>query len=278
MPGRPTSRRNRLVAAASCCLPLVLMGAPPPAAASAATGPRLVALGDSYSSGVGTRQYYAHSGACQRSPYAYPVKVAALAGASLHFKACSGATTRQVRRSQLGVLTRSTDIVTISVGGNDAGFTKVLVECAKPRLISDCPGAVAEARSFISRRLGGRLHRLYRAVQGASPRAHVLAVGYPHLFNGEDCNAGTYFSPADERRLNGTADLLDRVISARSRARSFTFVDPRRVFTGHAVCDPREWLNGLSDPVTESYHPNRRGQSAYARLVARRLGLAAART
>jgi hypothetical protein len=45
-------------------------------------------------------------------------------------------------------------------------------------------------------------------------------------------------------------------------------VDPRNAFNGHAICDDTEWLNGLSNPVMESYHPNRNGQSAgYTPLV-----------
>ena len=51
-----------------------------------------VALGDSYSSGTGTRSYTLNS-TCQRGVYAYPYLVAqARAGTSLNFVACSGAT------------------------------------------------------------------------------------------------------------------------------------------------------------------------------------------
>jgi len=93
-------------------------------------------------------------------------------------------------------------------------------------------------------------------------------VGYPRIFNGEDCNAATFFSPAEETRLNQTADLLDTTIRERASAYGFSFVDPRTAFSGHAVCDSPEWINGLSNPVAESYHPNRTGQSSgYAALV-----------
>jgi hypothetical protein len=33
------------------------------------------------------------------------------------------------------------------------------------------------------------------------------------------------------------------------------------------VCDNVEWLNGLSNPTTESYHPNRDGHVAFANLL-----------
>ena len=37
---------------------------------------------------------------------------------------------------------------------------------------------------------------------------------------------------------------------------------------GHAVCSSTEWLNGLSNPIGESYHPNRTGHaSGYTPVV-----------
>lgn len=95
----------------------------------------------------------------------------------------------------------------------------------------------------------------------------MTVVGYPRLFNGVDCNAATWFSPHDESILNQTADLLDSTIAGRASAHGFAFVNPEQAFIGHAVCDKVEWINGLSNPVMESYHPNRSGQSAYANLV-----------
>jgi len=93
-------------------------------------------------------------------------------------------------------------------------------------------------------------------------------VGYPRIFMGEDCNAATWFSPSEETRLNQTADLLNSKISAAASARGFLFANPTSRFIGHAVCDNPEWINGLSNPISESYHPNRTGHaSGYAPLV-----------
>lgn len=231
-------------------------------------GASYVALGDSYSSGVGTRTYISDGSSCQRSTYAYPYLVAHAKGYALSFQACSGATTATVTNSQLGALTSSTRFVTMSVGGNDAGFTSVVTECAEPAWASDCNGAVATAQSFIKNTLPGRLSTLYSSIRAKAPNAKVVIVGYPHLFQGEDCNAGTFFSPSDESLLNQTADLLDSKLAAAASARGFSFVNPVSRFTGHAVCDSVEWLNGLSSPTSESYHPNRVGQSSgYVPLV-----------
>jgi hypothetical protein len=49
--------------------------------------------------------------------------------------------------------------------------------------------------------------------------------------------------------------------------KGFNFVNPTSTFIGHAVCDDTEWINGLSNPIRESYHPNRSGQTGYANLV-----------
>ena len=75
----------------------VAVGAP----AGAAAQPRYVALGDSYSSGTGTRAYLADGTSCQRSVRAYPSLVAAAGGLSLNLRACSGATTSDVAMIRL---------------------------------------------------------------------------------------------------------------------------------------------------------------------------------
>ena len=236
-------------------------------AAHAAT-PSYVALGDSYSSGTGTRTYLGDGTSCQRSVYAYPSLISSAKGYALNFRACSGAKIADVRSTQLSALTASTAYVTISVGGNDAGFTNVLTTCALPSWASNCNGAIDGAQRIISSTLPTALGSLYASIRSAAPSAKVVVVGYPRIFNGEDCNLLTWFSPSEETRLNQTADLLDSKLSAAASTARFTFANPTSRFLGHAVCDSPEWLNGLSNPVGESYHPNRTGHSSgYLPLV-----------
>jgi lysophospholipase L1-like esterase len=264
---RPISNRLRLllVGLVPVLAALVPLGVQAPAHAA---GPSYVALGDSYASGVGTRTYINDGTNCQRSTFAYPYLVAQQKGYALNFKACSGATTSTVTSSQLSAVTSTTKYVTISVGGNDAGFSSVITECAQPGWMSDCNGAVDGAQSFINNTLPGRLNTLYASIKSRAPSAVVVVTGYPRLFQGEDCNAGTFFSPAEETRLNQTADLLNGKLSAAASAKGFKFANPTSRFIGHAVCDDVEWLNGLSNPVSESYHPNKTGQSSgYTPLV-----------
>jgi lysophospholipase L1-like esterase len=255
------SRRSR--GAACAVVVAVLLST----AAAAQAADRYVALGDSYSSGTGTRTYY--DTACQRSVYAYPYLLAQRrANTSLVFAACSGATTTDVLNNQVASLNSTTKFVTITVGGNDAGFSSVITECAKPALLSDCAGHVTTAQNFIRNTLPGRLNTVYTQIHSRSPTATVIVLDYPRLFNGEDCNAATWFSPDDETRLNATADLLRDVTKARAAAYGFVFKDVIPAFIGHAVCGAPEWLNGLSNPVGESYHPNTVGHaSGYLPIV-----------
>jgi len=232
-------------------------------AAPAMAADRYVALGDSYSSGVGTRSYTLDA-TCQRSVYAYPYLLAqARANTALTFVACGGATTTTLMNTQIASVTSTTALVSVTIGGNDAGFSDVILECAKPALISDCAGKVTTAQNFIRNTLPGRLNTVYSAIKSrAAATAKVAVLGYPRIFNGEDCNAATFFSPDDETKLNATADLMRDTIKARAAAYGFTFKDAIPSFTGHAVCDSTEWLNGLSNPTSESYHPNRTGHSS----------------
>ena len=260
------NKKTSLYAVLTALLALVTVGLVQVPATAAA--PTYVALGDSYASGVGTRSYISDGTSCKRSTYAYPKLIAAARGYTLTFKACSGATVASVTSGQLSPLTASTSYVTISVGGNDAGFADVITECALPGWASNCNGAVDGAQAYINNTLPGRLSTLYASIRAKAPNATVVVVGYPRIFNGEDCNAGTFFSPAEETRLNATADLLNSKTAAQASAKGFTFANPTSRFVGHAVCDSPEWLNGLSNPIAESYHPNRTGHSGgYTPLV-----------
>lgn len=252
--------KGRALVGAAVWVAAAAVLAPAPATAVASA---YVALGDSYSSGTGTRTYLNDGTSCQRSVYAYPSLIASSKGYALNFRACSGATTANVAAYQLGALDTGTAYVSITVGGNDAGFSSVLTECAKPAWMSNCNGAIDQAQNVITNTLPGRLASLYSSIRARATNARIVVVGYPRLFNGTDCNAGTWFSTTEMSRLNYTADLLNwEIWSAAAKVPGFTFSDPTTAFVGHAICSGTEWINGLSYPTSESYHPNRLGHSA----------------
>lgn len=226
-----------------------------------AAAPAYVALGDSYASGTGTRSYINDGTSCQRSTQAYPSLIAAARGYALNFRACSGAKIPDVTNTQLSALTAATTYVSVSVGGNDAGFASVLTECALPGWASNCNGKIDGAQAFVNNTLPAQLSTLYSGIRARAPYAKVVVVGYPRIFNGEDCNAFTWFSPAEEARLNQMADLINTRTAAAAAAAGFSFANPTTGFIGHAVCDNDEWINGLSNPISESYHPKATGHA-----------------
>ncbi len=231
-------------------------------------GGNYVAQGDSYASGTGTREYY--DAGCQRSNHAYAKQLAAQQGMSLAHVACSGARIPDVRANQLGALSAATDLVTISIGGNDAGFSSVITRCALPFPFT-CTGDITNARNFINNTLPAQLDSLYTEIENRAPNAQVIVVGYPRLFNGETCNFAARISASEQTSLNGVADLLATRTASIAASHGFDFVDVRTPFNTHRICDDVEWLNGLSNPVGESYHPNRLGHDTFTDLVSARL-------
>ncbi|HEX8509570.1 MAG TPA: SGNH/GDSL hydrolase family protein [Propionibacteriaceae bacterium] len=236
-----------------------------PAQAAASNG--YLALGDSYASGLGSRTYYADGTSCYRSPDSYGALTAARYGLSLTLAACSGAVTNDVATRQLRTLSSSTAYVTITVGGNDVGFSPVLTECAMPGWMSNCKGAIDSGLRVLSNQLPGRITTLLRAVRNRAPGAKVVLTGYPRLFNNEDCHFATFFSNAEEVRLNAATDQLNGVLQRQAGTAGVGFVNPVTSFSGHAWCDDGHWINGLSSPLVNSYHPNTAGHAAYAQLV-----------
>ena len=148
------------------------------AVAATASAEKYVALGDSYSSGTGTNSYTLSS-SCKRSVYAYPYIVASQrANTQLTFAACSGAKTTDVLNSQIASVTSDTAIVTITIGGNDAGFSSVVTSC----VTMGCGSAITNARNFINNTLPGQLSNLYSQIRSRAPSARVVVLGYPRLF------------------------------------------------------------------------------------------------
>jgi len=118
------------------------------AANAGAADTNYAALGDSYSSGVGAGDY--SGGSCDRSAHAYAQQWADThAPSSFSFLACSGATTTDVINGQVSALSLATTLVSITIGGNDAGFSSVMQTCVLGST-SDCVAAVNTAEDFVN--------------------------------------------------------------------------------------------------------------------------------
>ncbi|MDN5765183.1 MAG: SGNH/GDSL hydrolase family protein [Humibacillus sp.] len=220
------------------------------------------ALGDSYASGYGVPPY---DGSCGRSQSAYAEQLNGRMRIRLDdFVACAGATTTSlVSGGQLNALNAHTNLVTLTIGGNDIGWSSAVVACLGGT-DSQCAGAVAATRSNITTNLPGLLDSLYTQVAQQAPRARVVVTGYPRLFSPR---FGSYLgaSAAEQRALNDGANVLNRVIAKEARKHGFTFVDVTNRFQGHGVNAPSAWILGPTDPA--AFHPTLAGYRAYTAAI-----------
>jgi lysophospholipase L1-like esterase len=237
----------------------------------AAAGPAVtttwnyVALGDSYSSGVGTASYTLDS-ACKRSVYAYPYLFTQKhTMGSFDFVACSGAKTSDLIANQLPYLKPATNLVTMTIGGNDIGFASLIQQCT----LSDCTAALTKTTASLGTTLGPALDTTFADVKQDAPNATVIVLGYPHVFSTATCLGTLGISSAEEKDANLLSDAMDSLISSYAAKYQFTYKSAIVPWTGHAVCSTSPWLNGLNLFNTgESYHPTRAGHSAgYLPLV-----------
>jgi lysophospholipase L1-like esterase len=227
---------------------------------------KYVALGDSFSSGVGTGSYTLSS-SCRRGVFAYPwLIMQQRPETSLTFVACSGADTSDVMASQVGSVDAATTIVTITIGGNDIGFSDLIVQCT----LASCSTALDNTRASLETFLGPRLDTVYRAIRSrAALNARVIVLGYPYIFSTAGCFGTLGISSTERAKANQLALDLDTLSRQRAALANVTYQSALGKFTGHAVCSSSAWLNGLNIFNTvESYHPNRNGNSlGYAPLV-----------
>jgi lysophospholipase L1-like esterase len=203
--------------------------------------------------------------------------------------ACSGANTADAvaQLDQPGI-GPGTDLVTVSVGGNDVGFSDVLTRCGAPPLRDhDCLHGTIDGQPFVAglrarlAALRPKLVHTYQAVLERTFGAQLLLIGYPQLFpassNEQRCLGLRVFDfSTDEqdelRRLD--AELNDTIRSAAEEAGA-TYVDMTSVFAGHEVCGTAgEWINGVSGTIANwppiddaSFHPKRAGQAAMALAI-----------
>ncbi|MFJ2559767.1 MULTISPECIES: SGNH/GDSL hydrolase family protein [unclassified Streptomyces] len=240
---------------------LALTGASAVSAAESAAAVDYVALGDSYSSGVGSGGYDSASGACKRTPRAYPALwAAAHSPTTFAFTACAGARTGDVTAGQLGPLSSATDLVSISIGGNDAGFSDVMTVCVL-QSESACLNRIAQARAFVDATLPGSLDTVYTAIRSKAPSARVVVLGYPRFYQLKGTCVGG-LSEAKRTAINSASDYLNDATAKRAADHGFTFAGVSGAFTGHEICSSASWLHSLNVlDIGESYHPTAAGQT-----------------
>ncbi|MCO1655775.1 SGNH/GDSL hydrolase family protein [Pseudonocardia sp. S2-4] len=268
----------------------------PTTAASAAEPADYVALGDSYAAGPLIPLQYGSPPGCARSDHNYPALTSqALATASFLDVSCSGAKTADLTAPQeteagtnppqLDALGAETDLVTISIGGNDIGFSEIVEECAT-RSPAEPDGAAC--RDFydsggsdeLAERIDGTAPEVRAALLGIlarSPAAEVLLVGYPTIVpdDGPGCFPAVPFSPGDTQYLRETTKRLNDMLAEQATLAGVDYVDTYTPTIGHDICTPPgvKWVEGLAPTSPAApVHPNALGMEAMSAAVVGAVG------
>ena len=273
-----------------------------------------VAMGDSFSAGEGVPPYETISGldGCHRSFDSYSRRLAA--GFPLlqpNYVACSGALVQDLYLGRYGeapqfdALADDTKVITLTIGGNDAGFPDILGHCVSGPGTSD-----KECQSFGKERveLGlahltqgytfcpgtdpslcvhfPALHDVYAAIHARAKNARIYVVNYPSMFADKANKDCTVLPPykvkvANQKWMAKQGVALDKVIKseialAQAKLVPVVPVDVTVSFYGHELCGflGQPWFNGLwlkaLAPLPESFHPNKLGHEAmFAALKAK---------
>ncbi|CUU57749.1 Lysophospholipase L1 [Parafrankia irregularis] len=285
LPTGPFVRRSPFTwAAFLASSTLIFLTAAPAATAGAqptATGAlTIAALGDSYSSGEGSPPFLADAGSCRRSTGAWPRLLATLdppITTVLH-AACGGATTKELTTSrrgnpsqldQLRALPKAPDVVTITIGGNDAGFGRVIMSCVLWKCFWD--GNDRRRRDYLQDELPGILVTTYKEVKAAAPNSRIVVVGYPDIFpRSQRNNTCRWLDSSERRQLVSLNNTLNRTIRRAAKDAGVEFVATSRSLRDHEMCTKDSWVNRvglLSADRDLSAHPTQAGQEAMARTI-----------
>lgn len=254
--------------------------------------PRYVAMGDSYSaaSGVLPPDPVAPP-QCARSLLNYPKLIAKRTGARLNDVTCGGAETRDYFESQhpgvppqLEALRRRTELVTMTIGGNDNNvFFGAIVKCGTAGASTAGQGSPCKdqyGRSFhrdIKNKTYPALRKALRAVHQRAPRAEVAILGYPWILPPtEGCFDKMPVAEGDVPYLRGIQTLLNRVVRRAADETGTRYVGFARVSEGHDACQPigERWVEPVlqgTNPIV--VHPNALGERRMAGRTMRVLGL-----
>jgi GDSL-like lipase/acylhydrolase family protein len=284
----PTHIRHLAVSVLSAILALALIGQAAPAASSPL---RYVALGDSYSAASGVLPLDLSAPQCLRSTRNYPHVITRAAGAQLKDVTCGAAETSDFFESQypgvapqLDAVKQDTQLVTMTIGGNDSGvFINTILACGTAGLSTLGQGSPCKDRygsSFedtINTTTYPSLVKSLNAVQAKSPRATVAILGYPWIM---PANGGCFdkmpVAEGDVPYVWGIQATLNDAVRRAAVASGATYVNFNTASNGHDACQPLgvRWV----EPVLQGtnaviVHPNALGESEMAARTMTVLGL-----
>ena len=239
--------------------------AAPGASLGKSVGGSYVALGDSFTAGQGASPSL--DDPCLRSATeSYP---AILASASSYRDrtvnaACSAATLASIpgQIASLGAgVAANASLVTITVGGIDAGAAAIVAACSADSQSAACAEAFGIAVNGLPA-VGASLAGTYTAVAAAFPKARIYVLTYPLLFD------SAYPDPVAVTLVNGATDALNQTIAGAVLATGnsrVALIDVTERFAAHGIGSVDPWI--AFGPPVESFHPNAAGNAAYAAAV-----------
>ncbi|MHC4505816.1 MAG: GDSL-type esterase/lipase family protein, partial [Planctomycetota bacterium] len=166
-----------------------------------------------------------------------------------------------------GIVDGATDLVTISIGGNDARFEKVAVACiVKPNCEDrEAPGSGGLTwgeylPQHISVTVKDAVKMLYQETKSAAPNAAVVALGYPLLVSGIECPDLSVpflgFSEEEQQFVREMVDLVNEVLEDAAQEVGIHFLDVATEFSDHEICDSDPWIHSIKKiPFVFSIHP-----------------------
>jgi lysophospholipase L1-like esterase len=278
-----------LLVLASFVLALVAAGAPRPAAGGAEPL-QYVAMGDSYAAASGV--FPLANGAppvCLQSRRNFAHDIAAAVGAHLTDVTCGGAQTGDYFTSQyknvapqLDALSADTDLVTMTIGGNDHNlFIGAIIKCGSAAVGSLGRGSPCKNRygsSFedtIDDQTYPDLVRALSAVRAKAPNAQVAILGYPWIVPPTGgCYLKLPLASGDVPYMRHIEGVLNDAIARAAAATGATYVDLTVASDGHDACKPPgvRWI----EPAlfgSNVIHPNAFGETQMAAQAMSQLGL-----
>ncbi|MER5946717.1 SGNH/GDSL hydrolase family protein [Streptomyces sp. NPDC001904] len=271
--------------AASAALCAAVAAAPPAVAADSGGGLSYVALGDSYAAAPLVLPTDTTDRACLRSLADYPHVAARELGASLTDVSCSGATSDDFTTSQFpgtapqyDALSEDTDVVSITIGGNDTALFNLAVSCVnvlpKPLGTSCAERNTAGGTDKVQAAIDAwapTFDTVLDTIHRRAPHARVLVVGYGAYLRPGGCYPAQPFWKEDADYLQGKVDHLGAVLREAAARHGDTFVDTAALGAGHDACaaPADRYVEGaVSTRDAFPLHPNATGSRAFGKAVA----------
>ena len=181
-------------------------------------------------------------------------------------------------------------LITVGIGGNDAGWINVVKDCQIDAVTHPNPGTGKGCKAIIVDHfnealpeLRRRLSEAYAQIRAKAQHATVIVVGYPAIFEDSwrsvGCATVGALSRGARADLREAAAKLDDTIKSvvEDAGPGFRFVDTRAAFEDHRICSPdgHDWIHGLTldgsklPPLgPDTFHPNAAGQAGLADAIA----------